>query len=175
MNFPGPAQFQEGGNHARVHKKVNTVVCKGLPLSLKAIRTVAATPWLAPRLGWQHQPYSNAMNYFHSMVERMLSQAGKEVSRQHFLHLAGKGLAAGTLSGLASACQVGRRYPANPSTTYTASDGVKVPSSTPYSPPAKVPDKPGEAVELEPWKSKADRESAPAKLPLPPDQRVGYA
>ncbi len=108
-------------------------------------------------------------------MAQVLQQVGKSQSRKDFLHTAGRGLAAGVLGGLATACQTSRRYPANTATVYTGSDGTKVASSTPYSPPAKVPDKPGEPVELEQWKSKADRETPPTPTPLPPDQRVGYA
>jgi len=51
-----------------------------------------------------------------------------------------------------------------------------VPSSPPYSPPAKVP---GDAKRThsswKPGKSDADRQSADTPTPLPADQRIGYA
>ncbi|GAB3640981.1 Gfo/Idh/MocA family protein [Spirosoma arcticum] len=100
------------------------------------------------------------------------------VSRKDFLKTASRTLAVGVAGGLAASCktnQAAGRYPANPSTVYRSPAGQQVPSSAPYSPPAKVPQKVDEPIELEPWKSDADRKSAPTPTPLPRDQRVGYA
>lgn len=100
------------------------------------------------------------------------------LSRTDFLRLTGKGLAAGVVGGLAASCktsQSGTRYPANPATVYRSPTGQQIPSSTPYSPPAKVPKEADKPIELEAWKSDVDRKSAPTPTPLPMDQRVGYA
>ncbi|NID08542.1 Gfo/Idh/MocA family protein [Fibrivirga algicola] len=100
------------------------------------------------------------------------------LSRTDFLRLSGKGLALGVAGGLAASCktsQPGGRYPANPSTVYQSPTGQQIPSSTPYSPPAKVPKEADKPIELEAWKSDVDRKSAPTPTPLPMDQRVGYA
>ncbi|WP_375448083.1 Gfo/Idh/MocA family protein [uncultured Fibrella sp.] len=100
------------------------------------------------------------------------------LSRTDFLRLTGKGLAVGLVGGLAASCktsQSGTRYPANPATVYRSPTGQQIPSSTPYSPPAKVPKEADKPIELEAWKSDVDRKSAPTPTPLPMDQRVGYA
>lgn len=101
-----------------------------------------------------------------------------DLSRKDFLNLTGRSLAVGVAGGLAASCKTGQtagRYPADRSTVYRSPVGQQVPSSEPYSPPAKVPQKVDEPIELETWKSDADRKSAPTPSPLPRDQRVGYA
>ncbi|HEY0111321.1 MAG TPA: gfo/Idh/MocA family oxidoreductase, partial [Fibrella sp.] len=104
------------------------------------------------------------------------SQTG--LSRTDFLRITGQSIAMGVAGGLAASCKTGQsgtRYPANPSTVYRSPSGQQVPSSAPYSPPAKVPKEADKPIELEAWKSDADRKSAPTPTPLPMDQRVGYA
>ncbi|MDO1451782.1 Gfo/Idh/MocA family oxidoreductase [Rhodocytophaga aerolata] len=110
---------------------------------------------------------------FDQLEAQLFQRVTKEVSRKNFLQTAGRGLAAGILGGL-SACRSGQPVSGR-STVYTTPNGTAIPSSAPFSPPAKVPEKVDEPIELEEWKSKADRESAPTPSPLPPDQRVGYA
>ena len=95
------------------------------------------------------------------------------VSRQDFLQT----MALGIASTVAASCQrapVGQ-YPAPTGSTYQSPTGQQVPTSPPYSPPAVVPEDVTKPIELEAWKSDADRQSAPTPTPLPADQRVGYA
>ena len=66
-------------------------------------------------------------------------------------------------------------YPVPTHSTYQAPDGARVPTSPPYSPPAEVPAATDQPIELETWKSDADRKSAGVPTPRPPDERVGYA
>lgn len=99
------------------------------------------------------------------------------VSRKDFLQT----VAAGVAGSMLVSCQTGSsqtpsaQYPVETSSTYKTPTGQQVPTSPPYSPPAKVPKEVTEPIELEAWKSDADRKSAPTPTPLPPDSRVGYA
>ena len=100
------------------------------------------------------------------------------MSRKGFLQTAGQVMAAGVAGGLAISCQTGGQTPAYPvptNRTFTTTGGQQLHSSPPYSPPAKVPAGVDAPIELEAWKSDADRKSAPVPTPLPADQRVGYA
>ncbi len=83
----------------------------------------------------------------------------KNLSRKDFLAFTGKTLVVG------SAIAAG--LPRNSATAQT--------KKGPKSPPARVPASPQKPIELEPWKSDADPQSAPTPTPLPADQRVGYA
>ncbi|RYY20553.1 MAG: gfo/Idh/MocA family oxidoreductase, partial [Chitinophagaceae bacterium] len=80
------------------------------------------------------------------------------VSRKRFIAMTGKTVA---LSGLAftgiAKAQTGKQR-------------LKA-----VSPPARVPSKQQEPIQLEKWKSEADPAGAPTPTPLAPDQRVGYA
>ncbi|WP_266364398.1 Gfo/Idh/MocA family protein [Tellurirhabdus rosea] len=111
------------------------------------------------------------LDHFLRLFRQESESAG--LSRQQFLHFTGRGLAAGALGGLAASCKTGQSSTRNRPTVYTAQDGTRVPSSQWVSPPAKVPDKPGEPIELEAWKAKTERQSE-TPAPLPDDQRVGY-
>ncbi|GAB3331960.1 Gfo/Idh/MocA family oxidoreductase [Larkinella ripae] len=97
-----------------------------------------------------------------------------EVSRQQFLQWAGRGLATGVVGGMAASCRNSQAPARSQSTVYTAPDGARVPSSPWETPPAKVPEKPEEPIQLEEWKAKTERETE-TPAPLPDDQRVGYA
>ncbi|RNI26451.1 Gfo/Idh/MocA family protein [Rufibacter latericius] len=103
------------------------------------------------------------------------------VSRKSFLHLTGKGLAAGIVGGLMASCKSSEAASgANAATAasgggMTAPNGQTVPKLPAVSPPAQVPSEQEEPIKLEAWKSDADRQSGPTPTPLPPDQRVGYA
>ncbi|WP_373331298.1 Gfo/Idh/MocA family protein [Salmonirosea aquatica] len=66
-------------------------------------------------------------------------------------------------------------YPVPTYSAYQVPDGPKVPTSPPYSPPAEVPAATDKPIELETWKSDADRKSAGVPTPLPAEERVGYA
>ncbi|OUJ70868.1 Gfo/Idh/MocA family protein [Hymenobacter crusticola] len=112
------------------------------------------------------------MNQLTSAMQSLLAQASTEVSRKEFLQYAGRGLAAGVVGGLMTSCSPSGSGEA---TTYAGPNGQKVPSSEPVSPPAKVPSAVDQPIELEAWKSDADRQSPPPPTPLPPDERVGYA
>ncbi len=99
------------------------------------------------------------------------------MSRKSFLQTAGI-MAVGAAGGIAAACESKGQNPSYPvptTSTYQGEGGQKLPSSPAFSPPAKVPDDLTKPIELEAWKSDADRKSAPTPTPLPPDQRVGYA
>ncbi|GAB3759159.1 Gfo/Idh/MocA family oxidoreductase [Spirosoma pomorum] len=99
------------------------------------------------------------------------------ISRKGFLQAAGV-MAVGMAGGLSAACQSNGQAPSYPvptSGTYKAPSGQQVPTSPPYSPPAEVPSDVTKPIELEAWKSDADRKSPPVPTPLPKDQRVGYA
>lgn len=131
------------------------------------------------------------MSFTHELLNTVLRHAGQEVSRKQFLSLAGRGLAVGAAATALASCQSGGPNDAaatattpttgtpasevEASTTFTAPDGARVPSSEAVSPPAKVPAAPEQPIELEAWKSDVDPQSAPTPTPLPPDQRVGYA
>lgn len=96
------------------------------------------------------------------------------LSRKGFLQVAAMGMA----SGLVVSCQSNGQAPSYPVPTrsnYKAPTGQQVPTSPPYSPPATVPDAADKPIELEAWKSDADRASGPVPTPLPRDQRIGYA
>jgi len=100
------------------------------------------------------------------------------MTRKRFLEAAGQVMAVGVATGVAAACQSNGQTPSYPvptSSTYKGAGGQQVPTSPPYSPPAKVPSEWDKPIELEAWKSDADRKSAPVPTPLPADQRVGYA
>ncbi|MGA0555516.1 Gfo/Idh/MocA family protein [Larkinella sp. VNQ87] len=96
------------------------------------------------------------------------------LGRQEFLQWAGRGIAAGVVGSLAASCRSGQSSTRSQSSIYTTSDGTKVVSSPWETPPAKVPEKPGEPIQLEEWKAKTERETE-TPAPLPDDQRVGYA
>ncbi|WP_246169230.1 Gfo/Idh/MocA family protein [Rudanella paleaurantiibacter] len=100
------------------------------------------------------------------------------ISRKSFLQAAGSAVAAGVATGMVASCQTQGQsptYPVPTSGTYKAPTGQQVPSSPPYSPPANVPAQSDTPIELEAWKSDADRQSGPVPTPLPNDERVGYA
>lgn len=100
------------------------------------------------------------------------------MSRKGFLQAAGQVVAVGVAGGLAASCQSSGQAPSYPvptSGTYKGAGGQQVPTSPPYSPPAEVPADVNKPIELEAWKSDADRKSSPTPTPLPDDQRVGYA
>ncbi|SNR39642.1 Gfo/Idh/MocA family protein [Hymenobacter mucosus] len=129
------------------------------------------------------------MSITNELLNTVLRHAGQEVSRKEFLSMAGRGLAVGVAAGALASCQdkpgatAAAAVPTtgtpasqvDASTTYTAADGQKVPSSEAVSPPAKVPADVNKPIELEAWKSDVDPKSALTPTPLPPDQRVGYA
>jgi len=134
------------------------------------------------------------MSLTNELLHTVLREAGREVSRKEFLTLAGRGLAVGVAASTLSSCQDKNASssggttaaattpttgtPASDveaTTTYTAPDGQKIPSSEAVSPPAKVPADVEKPIELEAWKSDVDPQSGPTPTPLPPDQRVGYA
>nr|WP_234737182.1 Gfo/Idh/MocA family oxidoreductase [Tellurirhabdus bombi] len=104
--------------------------------------------------------------------------AGSLMNRKGFLQAAGQVVAVGVASGVAASCQSNGQAPSYPvptASTYKAPSGQQMATSPPFSPPAKVPTDVEAPIELEAWKSDADRKSAPTPTPLPPDGRVGYA
>jgi predicted dehydrogenase len=128
------------------------------------------------------------MSITNELLNTVLRHAGQEVSRKEFLSLAGRGLAVGVAATTLASCQDKPAATAattpltgtpaaevDASTTYTAADGQKIPSSEAISPPAKVPAGLDKPIELEAWKSDVDPKSPPTPTPLPPDKRVGYA
>ncbi|TGD78830.1 Gfo/Idh/MocA family protein [Hymenobacter wooponensis] len=130
------------------------------------------------------------MSITNELLNTVLREASREVSRKEFLTLAGRGLAVGVAAGTLASCQSEGPADAkaattpttgtpasevNATTTYTSPGGQKVPSSEAVSPPAKVPTALDQPIELEKWKSDVDPQSGPVPTPLPPDKRVGYA
>ncbi|WP_186738043.1 Gfo/Idh/MocA family protein [Spirosoma utsteinense] len=100
------------------------------------------------------------------------------MSRKGFLQAASRVVAVGVAGGIVASCQSGGQTPSYPvptSSTYNGAGGQQIPTSPPYSPPANVPDAADKPIELEAWKSDADRKSAPVPSPLPDEERVGYA
>ncbi|WP_041257314.1 Gfo/Idh/MocA family protein [Fibrella aestuarina] len=100
------------------------------------------------------------------------------MNRKGFLQVASGAVAVGAVGSLMASCQTQGQTPSYPvptSGTYKTPTGQQVPTSPPYSPPATVPGEADKPIELEAWKSDADRKSAPVPTPLPADQRVGYA
>lgn len=78
------------------------------------------------------------------------------------------GSAGGLLAGY------GQSAPApGPRTPLAQADSV--PRIPPVSPPAVVPAKVDEPIQLEPYRGDADRQPPPTPSPQPPDQRIGYA
>ncbi|WP_317167802.1 hypothetical protein [Spirosoma sp. KUDC1026] len=89
--------------------------------------------------------------------------ADQRISRKGFLQAAGI-MAVGMAGGLSAACQSNGQAPSYPvptTGTYKAPGGQSVPTSPPYSPPAEVPEDVTKPIELEAWKSDADRKSPP--------------
>ncbi|GAB3904097.1 Gfo/Idh/MocA family oxidoreductase [Larkinella knui] len=98
----------------------------------------------------------------------------KGLGRQQFLQLAGRTIAVGVVGGIGASCRTSQSSTRSQSTFYTSPDGVKVSSSSWETPPAKVPDKADEPIQLEEWKAKTEQESE-TPAPMLDDQRVGYA
>ncbi|GGB82421.1 Gfo/Idh/MocA family protein [Dyadobacter sediminis] len=83
------------------------------------------------------------------------------ISRKGFLSMTGKYAAIGAMGNIVAASGKNRIF----------AQTVKKPVSS----ATMVPYKPEDQIVLEKWKSEFDQQSAPVPMPLPPDQRIGYA
>lgn len=92
-------------------------------------------------------------------------------SRKEFLKLTGRTLAVGATGGLLTT--YGQNQPRGGRSATAAADSV--PIIQPVSPPAVIPAKVDEPIQLEQYRGDADRQPPPIPSPQPPDQRIGYA
>ena len=102
-------------------------------------------------------------------IHHLLNNGLSKVSRQDFLQT----MALGIAGSMTTSCQTGKVPTNQTGSSNQRSTGQK--GTSPFSPPATVPQEVNKPIELEPIKSDADRKTAPVPTPLPPDQRVGYA
>lgn len=96
------------------------------------------------------------------------------VSRQDFLQLTGRSLAAGAIGSTLIACEKKPETTGSAPPTASTADGP-VPKLPATSPPATVPAEQQKPIELEQIKAKTEQQEGDTPTPLPEDQRVGYA
>lgn len=111
------------------------------------------------------------MTRFSELMKSLLDGPASKQSRKEFLKLTGRTLAVGATGGLLTG--YGKSQPGLIRSATAAADSV--PKITPVSPPAVIPPKVDDPIQLEPIRGDADRQSPPTPSPQPPDQRIGYA